>query len=88
VDGVVTLRQALLRQPEIFVATVVEKLMTYGLGRGVAYYDMPTVRAIVRDTAPGYKFESIVLSIVNSSAFQKRMKPVQDAESAVKAAGN
>jgi mono/diheme cytochrome c family protein len=88
VDGVVTLRQALLRQPEIFVATVVEKLMTYGLGRGVAYYDMPTVRAIVRDTAPGYKFESIVLGIVNSSAFQKRMKPVQDADSAVKAAGN
>ena len=36
VDGVVSLRQALLRDPEIFVGTVVEKLMTYALGRGVA----------------------------------------------------
>ena len=35
VDGVVTLRQALVRQPEIFVGTVTEKLMTYALGRGL-----------------------------------------------------
>ena len=41
IDGVVTLRQALLRQPELFVGTVAEKLMIYALGRGLAYYDMP-----------------------------------------------
>ena len=41
--------KALLRKPEIFVGTVVEKLMTYALGRGVAAHDMPTVRPIVRD---------------------------------------
>ena len=52
VDGVVTLRQALLRQPEIFVSTVTEKLLTYALGRGLQPYDMPAVRAIVGDAAP------------------------------------
>jgi len=74
VTGVVTLRQALIRQPEIFVGTVTEKLLTYALGRGLGYYDMPTVRAIVRNTAPDYRFTSIVLGIVNSMPFQMRMK--------------
>jgi mono/diheme cytochrome c family protein len=87
VDGVVTLRQALVRQPEIFVGTVTEKLMTYALGRGLAYYDMPAVRAIVRDTAPDYRFTSIVLGIVNSAPFQKRIKVAPDIENpAVKTA--
>ena len=39
---------ALLRRPELFVGTLTEKLMTYGLGRGVEPYDAPAVRAIVR----------------------------------------
>ena len=74
IDGVVTLRQALLRQPNMFVQTVVEKLMIYGLGRGLQPYDMPTVRAIVRDTAQtNYRFSSIVMAcIVNSTPFEKR----------------
>jgi mono/diheme cytochrome c family protein len=75
VDGVVTLRQALLRQPELFVGTVAEKLMTYGLGRGLAYYDMPEVRKIVRDSAAqNYRFSSLILGVVDSTAFQKRIK--------------
>jgi len=74
VDGIVTLRQALLRQPELFVGTVTEKLMIYALGRGLQPYDMPSVRAIVRDTAQtNYRFSSIVLSIVHSLPFQKRV---------------
>jgi hypothetical protein len=81
VDGVVTLRQALVRNPEIFVGTVTEKLLTYALGRGLAYYDMPTVRAIVRDAAgSGNRFSSIVLGIVNSTPFQKRTKMTQEIE--------
>ena len=73
IDGVVTLRQALLREPDMFVQTVVEKLMIYGLGRGLQPYDMPTVRAIVRDTAQtNYRFSSIIMAIVNSTPFQKR----------------
>ena len=45
VDGPVALREALLKHPEQFVRTLTEKLMTYALGRGLEYYDMPAVRA-------------------------------------------
>ena len=40
-----TLRKALLKHPEQFVGTMTEKLLTYALGRGLEYYDMPVVRA-------------------------------------------
>ena len=54
---------------------VTERLMIYALGRGVEFEDMPTLRAIIRDAAPGkYKFSSIVLGIVKSSPFQTNMK--------------
>jgi hypothetical protein len=87
VDGVVTLRQALLRQPELFVGTVAEKLMIYALGRGLAYYDMPEVRKIVRDSAPqNYRFSSLVMGVVNSTAFQKRIKAGDVENPAVQAA--
>jgi mono/diheme cytochrome c family protein len=73
VDGVITLRQALLRQPDLFVGTLTEKLMIYALGRGLQPYDMPSVRAIVRDTArSNYRFSSIVIGIIDSTAFQMR----------------
>ena len=48
VDGVVTLREALLSRPEVFVTAFTEKLLTYALGRGLDYRDMPAVRAIVK----------------------------------------
>jgi hypothetical protein len=73
VDGVVALRQALMREPEIFVGTVTEKLLTYALGRGLTTSDMPAVRAIVRDARrDNYRFSSIVLGIVRSVPFQMR----------------
>jgi len=82
VDGPVTLRQALLKQPEIFVATLTEKLLTYGLGRGVTHYDMPVVRTIVREAArQNYRFSSLILGIVNSTPFQMRIKETQQGES-------
>ncbi len=49
--------------------------MTYALGRGVEYQDMPTVRSIVRDSANSkYKFSSIIMGIVKSAPFQMNMK--------------
>jgi hypothetical protein len=75
------LRQALLRQPEIFVGTMTEKLMTYALGRGLNYSDMPAIRGIVRDAArQNYRFSSLVLGIVHSAQFQMRIKPQEDAD--------
>jgi mono/diheme cytochrome c family protein len=73
VDGVVTLRKAILDRPEIFVTTMTEKMMIYALGRGVDVPDMPAVRRVVRDAkAQDYRFSSIVLGIVKSVPFQMR----------------
>jgi hypothetical protein len=73
IDGMVDLRNALLKYSDRFVQTTTEKLMTYALGRGVEYYDMPTVRAVARGAAKNnYHFSSIVLGIVESDAFQMR----------------
>jgi hypothetical protein len=73
VNGPNDLRQALLKRPEQFAQTVTEKLMTYALGRTVEYYDMPTIRKIVRDAAKdNYRFSSIVLGIARSAPFQMR----------------
>jgi hypothetical protein len=70
------LRQALLRYSPQFVRTVTEKLMTYALGRGVEYEDMPVVRSIVRDASSNnYRFSSLVMGIVNSAPFQMNVKP-------------
>jgi mono/diheme cytochrome c family protein len=68
------LEKALLSRPELFVGTLVEKLLTYGLGRGVEYYDAPAVRAIVRDSrAQDFRVSSLVLGIAKSAPFQMRM---------------
>jgi hypothetical protein len=86
VDGVASLRDTLVRYSDQFERVVTEKLLTYALGRGVEFEDMPTVRSIVRDAAPNkYKFSSFVLGIVKSPAFQMNMKP--EAATTVAAAG-
>jgi len=73
IDGPVALRQALLRNPDMFARNVTEMLLSYGLGHGIEYYDMPFVRAIVKDAQrSGYKFSSLVLGIVKSAPFQSR----------------
>jgi hypothetical protein len=75
IDGPVELREALLGYSPQFVRTFTEKLLTYALGRGVEYFDMPVIRAIVRDAeASDYSFSSIVLGIVSSAPFQMRIK--------------
>jgi len=76
INGVGDLRESLLRYSPQFLRTVTEKLMTYGLGRGVEYDDMPVVRSIVRDSArEDYRFSSLVLGIVRSAPFQMNRKP-------------
>jgi hypothetical protein len=71
--GVAGLKQALLSKPDLFVNTLTEKLLTYGLGRGLESYDAAAVRKIVRDARTNdYRFSSLILGIVNSSPFQMR----------------
>jgi hypothetical protein len=55
------------------VGTVTEKLLTYALGRGLEYYDMPAVRGIVRTAAEDdYRWSSILVGVVESIPFQMR----------------
>jgi len=71
--GVAGLKKALLARPELFVNTVTEKLLIYGLGRGLEPYDGPVIRKIVRDASKSdYRFSSLILGIVNSTPFQMR----------------
>lgn len=66
-NGVEGLRQVLVSHPDIFVGTLTEKLLTYALGRGLDYFDMPAVRKIVRESASrNYRFSTLVVGIVNS----------------------
>ena len=72
-EGVTDMIAALVRRPERFVTTVTEKLLTYALGRGVEHYDMPAVRRIVSEAAEDdFRFQTIVVNIVNSYPFRYR----------------
>ena len=79
-DNLEQFRGLLLRQPEQFVSTLTEKLLQYSLGRELAYYDMPAVRAIVRSASKdNNRFSSLIVGIVNSQPF--RMRKLATAES-------
>ena len=70
-------REALLSDGDNeFVRTVTEKLLTYALGRGVAYYDAPTIRRITRILKDhDYRWSSLIAAVVASEPFQKRRAP-------------
>ena len=73
VDSPRAFREALLASGDEFISTVTERLMTYALGRGVDYYDAPTLRRIVRDLERNdYRWSALVLGIVTSEPFQMR----------------
>ena len=67
------LRKVLLDRSDRFVATMIEKLLTYALGRGLEPYDMPAVRAVAREAASdGHRLSSIIVGVVRSIPFQMR----------------
>jgi hypothetical protein len=74
IDGPAAFREALLSEGDgEFVRTVAEKLLTYALGRGVMYYDAPTVRQLSRALARNeYRWSSLIMGIVRSAPFQMR----------------
>jgi hypothetical protein len=83
VSGVADLRVALLSRPNVFAGTMTEKLLTYALGRGLEYYDMPAVRAVTGEAARNnYRFSSIILGIVESTPFQMRRSQDPDSSPA------
>ncbi|HET9272626.1 MAG TPA: DUF1592 domain-containing protein [Vicinamibacterales bacterium] len=71
-EGPAGLRDALLRSDR-FVATLTEKMLTYATGRGLEHYDVPAVRAILRDAAAQeYRLSAIVSGVVKSAPFRMR----------------
>jgi len=72
-QGPIGLRRMLENRPEEIVTVVVRKLLTYALGRGVDFADMPSIRRIVREAAPDeHRWSSVLLGIVKSVPFQMR----------------
>jgi mono/diheme cytochrome c family protein len=73
IDGVVSLREALVERSDVFFGTLAEKLLTYALGRGLQHYDMPVVREIVREASrEDHRFSAYILQVVSSAPFQMR----------------
>jgi Protein of unknown function (DUF1585) len=76
VNGPNQLREALLANKGQFVQTLVQKLMTYGVGRPMEWHDMPTIRRIVQQTAADdHRFHTVVLAIVDSPQFRMKRLP-------------
>jgi hypothetical protein len=74
-EGPAGLRNVLLSQPDRFVSTLTEKMLTYALGRGLEYYDLPAVRKITRDASRNnYRASAVILGVVNSLPFQMRRR--------------
>jgi hypothetical protein len=72
-DGPAELRRLLASRRDIFARTAIEKMLIYALGRGLEYYDMPTVRRIQRESAAAdYRWSSFIQAIVQSTPFQMR----------------
>ena len=72
-QGPAGLRSLLLEQRDRFAGTVTEKLLAYAVGRGPEFYDRPTIRAIIRNTASeNYRWSSIIVGIVQSTPFRMR----------------
>jgi hypothetical protein len=72
-QGPAELKALLQEDRNAFVRGMTEKLLTYGLGRGLERYDKPVVAAIAaKIPARNYRFSALVLEIVNSLPFQMR----------------
>jgi hypothetical protein len=75
-DGPDGLRAAVLTHADVLALSFTEHLLTYALGRRVEHYDMPTVRAIVREAARhDHRLSAFLLGLVKSAAFQMSTVP-------------
>jgi Protein of unknown function (DUF1588)/Protein of unknown function (DUF1592)/Protein of unknown function (DUF1585) len=69
-QGAAGLRRLLVSHQDDFVRTFTQKLLAYALGRGIEYYDLPTVRQITRDAAAqGDRWSSVISGIARSTPF-------------------
>ena len=72
-DGIADLKQILKDRKQQFVRCLTEKMLTYALGRGLEYYDRPTVDQIVAQLeSEGYRSSVLITEIVKSDPFRLR----------------
>ena len=84
IDGIKGLRDLTVRKREMFTEVVIEKLLTYAIGRGLDHNDMPLVRSLTHDAAKDdYRFSSLIMGVVQSPAFTMNMKSAADMKPAV-----
>ena len=82
-DGLASLREFTVSNGGIFAQSVTEKLLTYAIGRGLEYEDMPLVRSITHDAAEDdYRFSSLLMGVIRSPAFTMNAKAVADTTAA------
>jgi hypothetical protein len=78
-NGVIDLRAALLARSDSFMTSLIERLLTYALGRRVEFYDQPAIRKILRESKrTDYHFSAIVLGIVQSLPFRMQTDPLRE----------
>ena len=74
INTVEALERGIMERPQMFVGTLTEKLLTFGLGRGTQPTDGPAVRKIVQDAAANqYRFSDLVTGIVQSTPFKMKV---------------
>ena len=84
VDGPAGIRTFLLKYQDQYVRNVTQNLLTYALGRGVEYDDMPTVRRLVKaSSGDGYKLKTLIEAIATSDIFVSNVAPDPDADKGV-----
>jgi len=72
-NGPTQLKALLMKEKDLFVKSLSEKLLTYALGRGIDLSDKCHIDTIAKQTAKsGYKFSAMINAIVNSDPFKKR----------------
>jgi Protein of unknown function (DUF1592)/Protein of unknown function (DUF1588)/Protein of unknown function (DUF1587)/Protein of unknown function (DUF1595)/Protein of unknown function (DUF1585) len=75
IEGIKGLRDFSMLKREVFAEVVIENLLTYAIGRGLDYNDMPLVRSLARNAAKdNYKFSSLIMGVVQSPTFTMNMK--------------
>jgi len=84
IDGIKGLRELSVRKGEMFTEVVVENLLTYAIGRGLDYNDMPLVRSLTHNAAKNdYRFSSLIMGVVQSPAFTMNTKSAADMKPSV-----
>jgi hypothetical protein len=72
----VDLRNEILKRPAQFAETLTGRLLMYGVNREVEFFDLPQIRAIVRESAKdNYRFSDLILGIANSDTFRMQAPP-------------